>query len=242
MNILRRITALSLCIVMVLTMAACGDNTGSSVSQESSSETDISQESSEEASENSDNSTEEEASNEDVSTEEVSDEEDLTEADLEELFENDLDHYMDEDIFGASTILLDPDTGNEEFVAAFKANEIDAEYLAAYEASENIISMMQSCDAAAEKWRDQIDYGYIAALEATEGEERRSIREGQEAWLSGIDESVENIRSGYDQTASISKYLISADIMLFYRQRAMVLSQIVFEKTGEMPQVTDGVG
>ena len=233
MNILRRIIALSLCIVMVLTMAACGDNTGSSVSQESGSDTDISQESSEESSENSETLTEEETSAEITSDENSSD---------EELFEDDLDYYMDEDIFGASTILLDPDTGNEEFVAAFKANEIDAEYLAAYEASENIISMMQSCDAAAEKWRDQIDYGYIAALEATEGEERRSIREGQEAWLSGIDESVENIRSGYDQTASISKYLISADIMLFYRQRAMVLSQIVFEKTGEMPQVTDGVG
>ena len=233
MNILKRITALSLFIVIVLTMAACGDNTGSSVSQESGSDTDISQESSEESSENSETLTEEETSAEITSDENSSD---------EELFEDDLDYYMDEDIFGASTILLDPDTGNEEFVAAFKANEIDAEYLAAYEASENIISMMQSCDAAAEKWRDQIDYGYIAALEATEGEERRSIREGQEAWLSGIDESVENIRSGYDQTASISKYLISADIMLFYRQRAMVLSQIVFEKTGEMPRVTDGVG
>ena len=125
-----------------------------------------------------------------------------------------------------------------EFDTAFEENPIDAklEEDMANATSTNLI--LRAYDNGAKLWESLIDTAYGEAQSALTGDALTTLETEQQEWENGLDGAVQAIRDENSEDSIAS----AKAVMEYYRDRAKVLCQAVYEATGQLPQFPSTTG
>ena len=87
-----------------------------------------------------------------------------------------------------------PETGSEEFRAAFENNPIDTQYADDMETAGSVAGMITACNTASDSWKEQIDSVYTQILEYGDDKTVETVKEEQSHWVNEQSTALQDIR------------------------------------------------
>lgn len=136
-----------------------------------------------------------------------------------------------------------PETGSEEFRAAFKNNPIDTQYADDMETAGSVASMITACNTASDSWKEQIDSVYTQILEHGDDKTVETVKEEQSHWVNEQSTALQDIRDSVSENdplaaitvaESIAAITVAESIMVYYRTRAIDLCAVLYDINGTL--------
>lgn len=125
-------------------------------------------------------------------------------------------------------------TGEEAFVGAFTKNDIDKAYLEEIEKAESIADMITVTNKATTAWETQLNYGFSQLSDTLTGEELDQVTLEQSAWSNELTLAIDEIKAGAEGAGSTGTLDVAYKVMLLYRSRAIVVFDHLYQTTGEV--------
>lgn len=116
-----------------------------------------------------------------------------------------------------------PETGSEEFRAAFENNPIDTQYADDMETAGSVAGMITACNTASDSWKEQIDSVYTQILEYGDDKTIETVKEEQSHWVNEQSTALQDIRDSVSENDPLAAITVAESIMVYYRTRAIDL-------------------
>lgn len=120
------------------------------------------------------------------------------------------------------------------FEEAFAENPIDKQLAEDLDVASSSSAILKAYENAGTYWRAMVPLAYAAAGEVSDEEGRAQLEQEQQAWEDSIDGIVAEIEEKNGDSGD-GKITAARQIEERYRETAKILCEIVFEKTGELP-------
>lgn len=124
---------------------------------------------------------------------------------------------------------------DQDFETAFADNPIDQKLQDDLDLATSTSKIQQAYNDAAKRWNTLITTAYEQAQTTLKGQDLETVTQDQQTWESGLDASLEEIRSANSEDALTA----SEKVVDFYRQRAKEICQAIYTVTGQMPAFPD---
>ncbi len=129
-------------------------------------------------------------------------------------------------------------TGDDEFVKAFNENPIDAQYIAENEEDLSTQSQMEVIGMATAHWETQMNYTYTKVLGLLDEEDTEQFEIEQQAWIGEVPIYLDQFQEDTQDLGTAGAMEYSYRTMILYRERAIELLSVEYEKSGEIELVS----
>jgi len=127
-----------------------------------------------------------------------------------------------------------PETGSEEFRAAFENNPIDTQYADDMETAGSVAGMITACNTASDSWKEQIDSVYTQILEYGDDKTIETVKEEQSHWVNEQSTALQDIRDSVSENDPLAAITVAESIMVYYRTRAIDLCAVLYDINGTL--------
>ena len=127
-----------------------------------------------------------------------------------------------------------PETGSEEFRAAFENNPIDTQYADDMETAGSVAGMITACNTASDSWKEQIDSVYTQILEYGDDKTVETVKEEQSHWVNEQSTALQDIRDSVSEDDPLRAITVAESIMVYYRTRAIDLCAVLYDINGTL--------
>lgn len=127
-----------------------------------------------------------------------------------------------------------PETGSEEFRAAFENNPIDTQYADDMETAGSVAGMITACNTASDSWKEQIDSVYTQILEYGDDKTVETVKEEQSHWVNEQSTALQDIRDSVSENDPLAAITVAESIMVYYRTRAIDLCAVLYDINGTL--------
>lgn len=127
-----------------------------------------------------------------------------------------------------------PETGSEEFRAAFENNPIDTQYADDMETAGSVAGMITACNTASDSWKEQIDSVYTQILEYGDDKTVETVKEEQSHWVNEQSTALQDIRDSVLENDPLAAITVAESIMVYYRTRAIDLCAVLYDINGTL--------
>lgn len=134
-------------------------------------------------------------------------------------------------------------TSNEEFNAIFAENALDKEYNQEQQTAEAGTQMRTITAEYSGKWKDMVNTAFneLNGLLEDKPDEQAKLVQSQDEWIGGLAETESSFYSEADGAGTEGLLAAEAAVMNYYKGRAAVLLEQIYELNGEIDLSTYGL-
>ncbi len=129
-------------------------------------------------------------------------------------------------------------TGEDAFVTAFNENPIDAQYLSENNTGLSTQDQMIIIGQATAHWETQMNYTYTKVLGLLNETDSAQFEIEQQAWIGEVPIYLDQFQQDTSDLGSSGSVEYSYRTMILYRERAIELLSVEYEKNGNIELVS----